>query len=94
MQNYELMVILPGGISAAKKKTTQEKIGKIVEEQKGKVKEMGELGKIDLSRKIKKETSGIFLHFALELDGKAVKTVQDKLKTEGEIIRYLLVKKE
>lgn len=94
MQNYELTVVLPGGISEAKKKTTQEKIKKIVEENRGKVKEMGELGKIDLARRVKKETSGIFLNFALELDGKGVKTVQDKVKMEEEIIRYLLVRKE
>lgn len=93
MQNYELTVVLPGEVSPAKKKAVVEKVEKTASTLEGKVAKVEEWGKIDLAYKINKETSGIFLHFVLELDGKGAKTITDKLKMEEEIIRYLLIRK-
>ena len=92
MRNYELTVILPGKATPAKKKAAQEKVEKAITDLKGKVGKVEELGEIDLTYKIKKETSGIFLHFALELEAKGAKALADTLKMESEIIRYLLIR--
>lgn len=94
MRNYDLTVVLPGGMTAAKKKSTREKIEKMLGAMKAKVGKVDDWGEIELAYPIKKSTAGIFLHFHLELNAESVKTIADKLKLEKDIIRHLLVKKE
>jgi small subunit ribosomal protein S6 len=93
MNIYELTLVLPGK-SKAKEKTFNEKIEKLIKSLDGKVAKAESWGEIELSYKIKKERSGFFLYFDLELDSPNVKKLDDKLRMEGEVIRYLLVRKE
>jgi small subunit ribosomal protein S6 len=60
----------------------------------GKVAKLTEWGKLDLQYKIKKENSGFFLFYELELDSKTVRNVSDKLRVDEAIVRYLLIRKE
>lgn len=92
MGQYELTVVLPGKSSPAKKKAVQERIEKLVKLLSGKVDSFLDWGEISLAYKIKKHTEGIFLHFVVELESKNVKSLSDKLKTEEDIIRSLLVR--
>lgn len=78
----------------AKKKSTREKIEKMLKTLKVKVGKVDDWGEIELAYPIKKSTAGIFLHFHLELDAEAVKIIAAKLKLEEDILRYLLVRKE
>lgn len=94
MRNYELTVILPGGTTAAKKKSTQVKIEKMVKTLKGKTGRVEDWGERELAYAINKKNTGIFLHFRLELEASAAQTIAGKLKLEEEIIRYLLIKKQ
>lgn len=94
MEKYELTVVLPGDAKEAKRKSAREKIEKLVKTLKGKVEKVDDRGKVDLAYEIKENKSGIFLIFGLELDSKHAKTIDDKLRMEEEIIRYLLVKSE
>jgi small subunit ribosomal protein S6 len=94
MRKYELTVVLPDKATAAKKKSATEKIKKLVKTLKGKIGKVDEWGEIDLAYKIGKNDTGTFLHFPLELDPETVKSVNDKLRLEEEIIRYLLVRKD
>jgi ribosomal protein S6 len=94
MQKYELTVVLPGGVSAAKKKTATEKIEKLVTTGKGKVVKLDEWGKIDLAYKIKKEASGFFLFYELELEGSQARSLNEKLSMDEGFIRYLLIRKD
>ena len=94
MNKYELTAMLPGKATAAKKKTSQEKLGKIIEALKGKVVKVDDWGEVELSHKIAKNSSGMFLHFNLELESRSTQTLNQKLKMEGDIIRYLIVRKE
>jgi len=93
MENYELTLVLPGK-SKSKEKTITEKIEKIVKTLEGKVAKMENWGEIELSYEIKKEKYGIFLYFDLELARNTVKALNEKLRMEGEVIRYLLVTKD
>lgn len=93
MHEYELTIVLPGKVTPAKKKAFSEKLEKILKVSKGKISEEKDWGEIELSYKIKKDTTGTFLHFVLELDGALTKTLNGKLRAEGEIIRYLLIRK-
>ena len=94
MNSYELTVVLPGKATVAKKKSAKNKIEKMVTTLKGKVSKVEDWGEIELSYPIKKMETGIFLHFALELETETVKAIIEKLKLEEEIIRYLLIRKE
>jgi len=92
MNNYELTVVLPGEVTSAKKKSVIQKVEKLVKDSGGNIKKSDEWGKIDLAYKIKKEKAGIFLHYNLEIDGSDAKNLKDKLRLDGDIIRYLLIR--
>jgi len=94
MQNYELTVVLPGSATAAKKKSVQETIGKIVKTFSGKVGKVEDQGKKDLAYEIAKNDSGIFLFFPLELGEEGAKALPQKLNLEEDVIRYLLIRGE
>lgn len=83
MRNYELTVVLDPKSTAAKKKAVFDKVVKLVEINKGKVgitEDWGEKG------------SGVLLFFPLELDSASVKSINDKIKAEEDIERFLLIK--
>lgn len=92
MNSYELTIVLPGKVTAAKKKSVAEKVKKLVSTLKGKVKDEKNWGEKELAYKIGKNDTGNFVHFTLELEPKSVKDLSDKLKLEDRVIRYLLVK--
>ena len=93
MRKYELTLVLDGKATAAKKKAVQEFIEKVVKTVKGKIGKVEEWGKRDLAYEIGKSTTGEFLVFPLELDVQSLKGIFLKLKSEEDIIRYLLVRK-
>jgi small subunit ribosomal protein S6 len=100
MRNYELVIVLDGKATAAKKKTVTEKLEKLVKGVKampggrqgtlGKAKDWGTK---DLAYQIEKSTTGAYLIFPVELDGSGAKEVGSKLRLENEVIRYLLIRK-
>ena len=92
MGKYELTVVLDGKATAAKKKRVVEKIKKLISTFKGKVGKVEDWGEKELAFKIKKSTTGIFLHIPLELNPEAAKAINGKLRLEEEILRYLLVR--
>lgn len=94
MQKYELTVVLDGKASSAKKKAVGESIEKIITVSKGKIGKAEEWGVKDLAYKIKKSTSGLFLNFVIELETEGAKNLIAKLRTNEDIIRYLLVRKD
>lgn len=94
MRKYELTVVLPGKTTAAKKRSTQTKLEKMIKGVKGKVGKVDDWGKIELSYPLAKNDAGVFLHFPLELEPEAAKGLDSKLNLEEDIIRYLLVREE
>ena len=91
MNKYELTVVLPGKATAAKKKSVVEKIEKVLKTFSGKVIRLSDWGEIELAYKMKKNDTGVFLHFLIELNKEGVRDVESKLRVEEDIIRYLLV---
>ena len=94
MNKYELTVVLDGKAGAATKKRVTETLEKVLGIFKGVIKESKEWGVKDLAYKIGKSTTGLYLFFELEGDPKVTKSLHDKLRTDPDIIRFLLINKE
>ncbi len=94
MNQYELTVVLDGKTGAAKRKKVAETLEKTLKIFKGAVKESKEWGMKEMAYKIGKSETGYYLFFELELDPKGVKALNDKLRTDADIMRYLLISKE
>ena len=94
MNNYELTLVLPGGATAAKKKSVLARIEKLVKTGKGKIAKSDDWGKLDLAYEIKKQKSGVFVLMNLEMTPDMIKNLKDKLRLDDDIIRYLIVKND
>ncbi len=94
MNTYELALMLPGETSTAKQKSFVDKLEKLVDVLKGELGKVNDLGKVDLAYKIGKETTGLFLVYPLKLEGNKAKALDEKLRLEGDLLRYLLIRKE
>ena len=92
MSKYELTVILDGKVTPAKIKALGDRMSSVISLLKGKVEKTDEWGKRDLSGKIGKIETGYYRYMELELDAGNVKKLTDKLRTDEDIIRYLLLK--
>lgn len=94
MNRYELTLVLDGKAGAATRKKVTETLEKILAILKGSIKESKEWGVKELAYKIGKSTTGAYLFFEVELDPKGAKVLNEKLRTDADIIRYLLINKE
>ena len=94
MRLYELTLVVSPDITSEKQKSLITKIKKIITGLEGKVVKEEDWGKKELSYPIKKQTTGCFFYWEIELPEKTVADFDNKIKTEEEIIRYLLVRKE
>lgn len=93
MNKYELTVVLDAKAGAAKKKKVTEAIEKVLALFKGKITETKDWGVKELAYKIAKSTSGLYTFFELELDPSGVKALNDKLRTDADVLRFLLINK-
>ena len=94
MNEYELTLVLDGKAGAATKKRVTETLEKILKILNGVIKESKEWGVKELAYKINKSEKGLYLFFEIELDPKGAKALNEKLRTDADIIRYLLINKE
>ena len=94
MNSYELTMVVDGKGGVAKKKKVTETLEKTLKIFKGAIKDSKDWGVRELAYKIGKSETGLYLYFELELDGAGVKALNEKLRTDPEILRYLVIKKE
>jgi len=92
MNKYELTLVIDGKVGSAKKKKVTETLEKTLKIFKGAITESKEWGVKELAYRLGKSETGLFLYFELELDSKGVRALNDKLRTDPDLIRYLLVK--
>ncbi len=94
MNNYELTLVVDGKGGAAKKKKITEILEKTLKIFKGAIKESKDWGVRELAYKIGKSETGLYLYFELELDPQGVKQLNEKLRVDTDILRFLLIRKE
>lgn len=92
MATYELTLVMDGKATSAKKKTITERVNKTLEVLGGKIVKSEDWGVKDLTFKIKKSTQGAYIHNLIELSEQGSKDLSDKIRTDEEIIRYLLIR--
>lgn len=93
MNNYELTLVVDGKGGAAKKKKVTETLEKTIKIFSGAIKESKDWGVKEMAYKIGKSETGLYLYFELELDPSGVKQLNEKLRTDADIMRYLIVRK-
>jgi small subunit ribosomal protein S6 len=94
MNKYELTVVLDGKAGGAKLKKAVEMIEKTMEPFKGKITTTTDWGVKKLAYKIAKSETGLFTFFELDLDPAGVKALNDKLRTDADVIRFLLIRQD
>jgi len=92
MSKYELTLILDSKATSAKKKKVQEMLEKILSQPKGKIIKSSDWGVKEFTYDINKKSSGAYLFFELDLDSHSAKSLNEKLRVENDIMRYLFVK--
>ena len=89
-----MTVILDGKATLAKVKAFKERVEKLLALFKGKVIKADDWGKKDLAYKIKKNASGYYLFFELELAKSTLIQINQKLKLEEGVVRHLIISKD
>ena len=92
MNKYELTIVLDGKATKAQITEKKEFIEKLVKISEGKVLKNEDWGIKNLEYKIKNSTSGFFAYFEIEVTPASIKDINEKLRLEEGIIRYLLIK--
>lgn len=94
MNKYELTIVLDGKATKAQVKEKTDFIGKLVKLAEGKIISTDDWGVKNLYFQMgpNKTTVGFFTYFELELEPSSIKNINEKLRLEDGIIRYLLIK--
>lgn len=83
MNKYELTIVIDEKAGTSKKKTVSEKVSKMIGTLKGKVGKVEDWGQKEY---------GLCIFFPIELDSPGAKVLNDKLRLEDDIDRYLLIR--
>jgi small subunit ribosomal protein S6 len=91
MKQYELMVIVDPDIGTDAIKKRLEEIKKMIAKRNGEIffEDIWEL--LDLAYKIKKRETGYYAVFDINIEGEAIKELDNIFKLENEILRHMFV---
>ena len=92
--NYETTFICSPEVPAEKVEEITSKVTKLVESSKGSVKTVQQLGKKRLAYPISKFREGSYVYMELSGEGSTISTIENFLKLNDSVIRFLTVKVE
>ena len=92
MAFYENTIVAKQDLAEKELKTIVDKYNKLINDSSGKVIKIEEWGLLNLANKIKNYRKGFYIHYKFEGDKKTLDAIDKKIKIDGKIIRYLLVK--
>jgi ribosomal protein S6 len=93
MTKYEISAILPGALTDAETKPVLDRIITILQENNAAQEIQPEyIGKLKLAYPIRKMRFGHFYNIPIEFTTDAVKTINDKLLLESDILRFIIRK--
>lgn len=92
MNKYEMMFIVKATMESDEVKKTAETIKNVVNDLKGKVIEMKELGEKKLAYPIKKEINGYYFVMQIEASKDLEAELNRKARLDENILRHLIVR--
>lgn len=93
MQQYELAVVYDPGLDVDLSKA-EDRVKKIITDNKGKVVSDDNWGKRKLAYPINKHDHGVYVFYTVELDPGTLSKVESTLNITNEVIRYLIVRQD
>ena len=92
MSFYENTLIAKQDLPKTEINKIKEKYTDLINNNHGKVIKIEEWGLLNLARKIKRYNKGFYIHYKFEGNKQTVDEINKKIKIDGSIIRYLVVK--
>ena len=92
MSFYENTLIAKQDLPKPELDKIKEKYADLINKNSGKIVKIEEWGLLNLARKIKKYNKGFYIHYKFEGNKETVNEINKKIKIDGSIIRYLVVK--
>ena len=92
MSFYENTLVAKQDLPKSELEKIKEKYNDIINNNSGKVIKIEEWGLLNLSKKIKKYNKGFYIHYKFEGNKETLNEINKKIKIDGSIIRYLIVK--
>ena len=94
MRNYEGVFIINPELSAEASKGIVTQVQELVSKNGGRVDGLQEWGKRRLAYKINKKQEGNYVIVNFQLDSKQTKKLEQSIRLNDQVIRYLLVNKD
>jgi small subunit ribosomal protein S6 len=91
MQQYEVAVLYHPDLEVDLSKA-EERVAKIITDNGGKITATDNWGKRKLAYPIKRNEHAVYVFYAAELPGEALKKIEGLLNITDEVIRYLITK--
>ena len=92
MSFYENTLVAKQDLPKPELDKIKEKYADLINKNSGKVVKIEEWGLLNLARKIKRYNKGFYIHYKFEGNKQTVDEINKKIKIDGSIIRYLIVK--
>ena len=92
MSFYENTLITKQDLPKSELIKIKDKYSDLINKNSGKVVKIEEWGLLNLARKIKKYNKGFYIHYKFEGNKETLEEINKKIKIDGSILRYLIVK--
>ncbi len=93
MNSYLLTLVLKPDLEEKERNSLLDSMVKRLTGEGGKIEKQDFWGQKELAYPIKKQTKGFFAHFQISADPKNAKGLDNILKVEEDILRYLLIRR-
>lgn len=93
MQRYELSIVYDPGLEVDLSKA-EDRVRKIIADNKGKMVSDDNWGKRKLAYPINKNDHGVYVFYVVELEPTSLGKIESTLNITNEIIRYLIVRQD
>ncbi|MCG3175321.1 MAG: 30S ribosomal protein S6 [Candidatus Omnitrophica bacterium] len=94
MRNYEGVFIINPELAADTTKATVTQVQELISKNGGRVDGLQEWGRRRLAYKINKKNEGHYVLLNFQIDPKQTKKLEQSLRLNDQILRYLLVNKD
>ena len=92
MAFYENTIVAKQDLAEKDLNIIKDKYNKIINESSGKVVKIEEWGLMSLANKIKNYKKAFYIHYKFEGNKNTLNEIEKKIRIDGSIIRYLVVK--